>query len=348
MEKFVTWYCLLLKSHGKRPDTWLVLLGMICLTLLLFSVTLPDNSNTRVLVYCADGEFLSEVMDALAERESVFSFEEADSLEEARRQVISGQAECAFELRPDFRERLREMDVKGLVTYYAASFTTKGEVAKETLYAALLPMESEIFLELAAPVLYENADGELLSDLKERQQEYLEGTQIFTLEEIGFLEDGEYEKEPLLEAELKTQPVRGTLALFLFLFLFFSAGEIQSGEYSGFLLVLDRRKKLYFSLAYCLSAVTLPGIAAFFLLCSKSGAADIFPELVRFLFFIAYSVVWCIAVSSLLRTRERYLACAAALLLLNVLLCPVYMDASGYFPVIGYLRFFLPVGVYLM
>lgn len=345
MEKFVTWYLLLLKSHGRRRDTWLAVFAMLSLTLLLSSVTLPGQDNTTVLLYCGDKALLSEVMDALSERESVFTFVEAESLAAVKQEVSAGRAECAFVLADDFRERLEGLELKGLVTYYAAVFTTKGEVAKETLYAALLPIESEVFLETAAPELYEAPDDELLALLKERQQEYLSGTQLFTVREIALSGSGADEEETQAAG---AQPIRGMLAVFLFLFLFFSVGEIRHGAYGNFFAVLDGRGSLLFSVAYGLSAVTLPGAAAFLILWGTGGFASFFPELFRLLFLIAYSVVWCLAVSFFLRSKERYPACTAALLLLNVLLCPVYLDLSAYFPVIGYLRALLPAGAYLM
>jgi hypothetical protein len=348
MEKILTWYRLLLKAQWKRLDTWLVFLGIAGLALLLGTVSLPDNSNARVLVYCSDKALASEVMDALWNRESVFTFEEAESLEDAQQQVVSGRAECAFEVQPDFKERLRELDREGLVTYYASSFSTKGEIAKETFYAALLPVISEIFLEVAAPELYEESDELLLAEWKERQKEYLEGVQIFTIEENAVSGDVAYAESEVGLTESNTQPVRGTLTFLLFLLIYFCIGETWGEKRKGFFLTLGARESLEFSAVKSIAAVTLPGMFVLLWLWRSDASRGFLRELLGLFLLTAYSILWCMLVLRLLKTRERYLAGTVAIMLLHIVICPLYVDMALYFPVIKYLRFCLPLGVYLL
>ena len=362
MKKFARWYLLLLKAQLKRIDTWLAILAMIALTLVVAHINLPSVENVTVLVYAEDDADLDEIMQALSSREHVFDFVAAESEEALQEAVISGAVECGFALTPDFREVLQKKEQSKIVNFYCTTLSTKAEVAKESFYSGLLLIESEIWLNASLEDLYGYSDAELEQALAERQVELKDSAALFYIEEMTIDSDGNISEkasgdDTLVGVDLtaaqqrisaRTHPVRGTVGLFLFLLVFLSVGRNLASAKTGFALYLSGRERLGYSVAASLAALTLPALVALPLLAATGGlAASAFAELCSFALFAAYSIAWCNLLAKLLRTPSRYMASLLAVLVLTLALCPVYIYIVNQVPVAAYLKWLLPLSVYL-
>lgn len=55
MEKYITWYRLLLKSWMKKKSSWLQLVGMVLVVVLIAGIRVPDTNNTVIGLCNKDG-----------------------------------------------------------------------------------------------------------------------------------------------------------------------------------------------------------------------------------------------------------------------------------------------------
>lgn len=343
MQKYVRWYLLLLKARMKRTESWLVLIGMTILILLIAKLALPTNTNTKVLVYCKNEQVQNRISDILEKKDSIFRFETASDEEELKQKVVSGYAECGFVIDESLEEKIAGMQQNGTVTYYCSSLSTKGEIAKETLYSALLEIENEILLRENISEIYRKADENTVLELLDRQREYLDSDRIFRLYEVTAGESGK-EEEP---EQKTTLPVHGTIGIFVFLLVFFAVAEEERTKNASFSMYLEQRERFRFSVIRCLGAVTPEVAAGLALLLSLGLFRNVFPELAGMVCLFGYSYLWCKGVRRLLRKDSRYMGWSVAILLVTICLCPVYIDTAVYFPVVSKLRYLLPVGLYL-
>ena len=370
--RFLKWYALLLKRALKRIDTYLAALAMVALVLVISSIHLPSVENVRVLVYAATEDDRAAIMQAVQENDHVFQFELAASEEAIKEAVISGEVECGFCLTPDFREVLARKEQRRIVNFYCSTLSTKSEVALESFYASLLTIASKEWLDASLADIY--VDGaekkaEISQALVDRQIELRESAALFYIVEETIAADGtviehaESGDGKLAGVDLsaaaeriedRTQPIRGTVAIFVFLMIFLAIGRNLKTEQSGFAMYLSFGEKQLYRLAVALSAATVPTICGFIVLQVTGqvpGTFGVVPgtlgEVFRWLLFLAYSIAWCILFALLLKKENRYMASLIAILLAIVAICPVYVYTATYVPVARYLQWILPVSVLL-
>ena len=98
---------------------------------------MPQSDNVTVGIVETDGAHGKEVLQHLTQRESLFSFVMYDSKEALQEDVIAGKLECGFYFSNNFEKKFEHEKLKNSVSYLCTPLTTKGEVARETFYAAL-------------------------------------------------------------------------------------------------------------------------------------------------------------------------------------------------------------------
>lgn len=350
MKSFIRNYRLLFKAQLKRIETWLSVAMILAVTGIFASMNLPDSDNLTVMVYCDDGKFLGDFVKLLEDSDSIYFFKQASSEEELKSAVTSGKAECGFVISEDYEQSFKKQKQKDVVTYYCSSFTTKGEVAKETVYLALFKVQSEIYLENNMDELYVNPSKDISGALSDTQRMYLEGDSLFRIEECYIETDREQtDVDSLLQGNVsgKTYPVSGTVAMILFVLIYLVVGDSRTKEKSGYALILNSRERMGFAFERTLAAVTIPaiiGLITMFLFNERS-AGRVFLLLIL---LIVYGFLFCYFLSSFWKKDGSYFSGIIVLVLFSAVLCPVYIDFSIYAPVLKYICRILPVGLFLI
>lgn len=333
MEKYITWYGLLLKSWIKRKSSWIQLAGMVLVVLLIAGIKLPDTQNTIVGLCNQDGAFAEEVVQKLETRESVFEFQRYDNPEKMKEAVIRGELECGF---------IFEKGKKESITCISTPITTKAAVAGETVYAAFLEKYSEeILLEEQEDVFGEKT-SEISKVLLDKNQEFLEGDQIFRMD---FEEVESSQKMPRQEAE--TFPVRGMTALLIFVMVLMNHGKKFEQKDCSFEKALMPREAVCFEFIRYLAGAAIPALIGICLMMYNGNGAGILRETAGMLVLVLTSALWVVCIGKLFRNSITYASWIMTLVIGNLLLCPVFIDLSEYLPAIRYINCIFPLGIYL-
>lgn len=363
MERYVIWYRLWLKAYWKKPSHWLQVSGMAALLLVLFGISLPDGRNVTVGICYGADVYAKRIAAELAEGDGVFSFRIYDREEELYRDVTAGKAECGFLFREGFDGKMESGDLEESITYICTPMTAKGEVARETLYAALLGIRSEGILKRGETEIYGNTVPERTQRLLEQNRFFLEGNQIFRveMEDLEAAESGKTPKPPgtgeaagtaesgARESGGLVYPIQGMFGIFLFLIMFLAYGrKFETGGYAVEKALAGMQRHIY-GYTGCLAAGTLPAVAGILTLFFLGGAKglDMVWEIVFLLLFLAVSGVWITAVCGFLRDGSAFLAGAVVITVGQLLVCPVFVDAGAYLPALKYVGSLFPVGIYL-
>ncbi len=296
MKQFLRWYPLLLKAQLKKIETWIAIGAMLVMVIIISGLKIPSKSNFEVAIHCDNPAVAVEMEKRLQEKDSVFHFVLEENLEQMKVDVINGTYECGFSIVGDLKDKLVDLDQEGVITYFCSSFTTRGEVAKETVYLALLEIESEIYLQVKADELYETPDENLLKLLKERQEYYFESDELLSITsqvlgagaddadgtddadgadrvepgETGAdgadgadrVEPGEAGADdadgavPEVVEKKTTAPYKGTVALVLFLSVFLAIGDYLGKQTKGYPMYLPARERFGFAFTNTLAAAT--------------------------------------------------------------------------------------------
>lgn len=342
MEKYIVWYGLLIKSWVKRKSSWLQLVGMVLVILLVAGIQMPDVNNTVIGLCNRDGAFAKDVVKKLQDSESVFQFETYDDEIKLQEAVVSGKLESGFVFEQGLEKNLEHGKKKKLITFITTPLTTKGAVAKETVFAAFLERYSEAVLLEQEKTVFGKESEEISEALLERNQEYLGSDELFQIkfEEIG--EDGKRAEEGAA-----TFPVRGMVALLIFVIVLIEHGRKFEQRDCEVERALTSGEKRGFAFLRYVSAATIPALASILLLVGTGQGTAVAKEVLAMIVFVMVTGVWMVLVGKLFRSGTTYASWIMTLVLSNLLLCPVFINAAEYVPALGYLNCIFPVGIYL-
>lgn len=342
MEKYITWYRLLLKTWMKKKSSWLQLAGMVLVVLLVAGIHIPDTNNTVIGLCNKDGDLVEDVIENLQGGESVFQFAAYEDENKMQEAVIRGELESGFVFKKGFEKDLKQGKRKNLITLITTPLTTKGAVAKETVFAALLERYSqEILLEQEEQVFGRKSE-EISKALLEKNQEYLNGDELFR---IDFEEVAANSSEVGEGAE--TFPVRGMIVLLIFVMILIEHGKKFEQKDCAVEKALTGSEKIYFEFFRYLSVATIPAFTGIALLVGTGNGTFFIKEVLGMMLFMVILGLWMVLVGKLFRNGTTYASWIMTLVIGNLLLCPVFVNAAEYVPALGYLNCIFPMGIYL-
>lgn len=358
MGQYMIWYALQLKAWVRRKTSWMQVLGMILLVLLTARIQLPDAKNTRVGVCSAPDEYAGRVLECLRARDSIFEFIEYPEEAAMRRDLVSGRIECGFVFSENFQELAEGDRLKDSVIYICTPFSVKGLVAQETFYAAFFEMYSEKILIGSETELYGRSDESLTEALLEKRRGYLQDGEMFRMDivETGAssetrpkqVESGASSetqpKQGKAGASSEPRPVQGMAGLFVFAVLWVAQGRKFGSNGNGILSALDQGRRWKFRYLGALAEATVPaavGLALILLMPGHRGAGR---ETVSMVLFVLVCSFWVPAVSRLFRNSTAFAGWTLTILLLQMAVCPVFVDLAAYIPAVKVIRWGFPLG----
>ncbi len=343
------WYWLWLKVYGRKKAYWLQTAAMVLVLAVFSMISVPDGKNVAVGIYCGESSLAKDVLRTLESRESIFEFREYDSEERLYRDVTAGKAECGFLFREDFDRRAKSGNQEESVTYICTPFTVKGEVARETVYAAWLRIYSGQMLTNSEENIFGNVQEERMAALLEKNHDFQEGEEVFRLETEALEAGGHAQRQGAMEetTENRAYPVQGTAGLLVFLMMYLAYGRKFEAKGNAVEKALDRRMRLLYGYSSSLAAGTLPAAAGTAAILFLAGNGRAVAEAACMLVLLFVSGIWVTAVGSLMHRDTSFLSGAAVFMAAGLLTCPVFINLYGYMPALKYISCIFPLGIYL-
>ena len=335
------WYFLQLKAWLKRGTSLLLLASMFFVVWFAGQISMPQSDNVTVGIVETDGTHGKEVLEHLTQRESLFSFVMYDSKEALQEDVIAGKLECGFYFSNNFEKKFEHEKLKNSVSYLCTPLTTKGEVARETFYAALFEVYGAQMLSARTEQLFGDDAKAACDVLLANYEKYLKGNEVFqvNVEQTEAVETTEKEKQVF--------PLHGLVALFLFLNLFVEYGRrFEAGSGKPYL-ALPAPLGQGFQMMGLLAAGTVPAVAGLVLLLCSGESRGLLREISAMILLLAACIVWIWIVGKWIQNLTGFTSSIFLLVLFNLLFCPVFVDIAAYIPALKFVRYFFPVGIYL-
>ena len=343
MERGLIWYILSVKNYLVKRSTYLTAAGMLLLVLVISGITIPSAQNMKVGVICGESEIANQMLNRLKESRADFDFVEYQDVDDMIEAVIGGTLDCGFVFSDDFDEMCEEADIKDGISFYATSFSTKGEVLKESLCAAYLECYTPYFFADIEKDIFRKQDTERLENMIADYQLYLKGNDIFQME-IQHVKTNLEETE----ASVKVDFVAGLVGLTIFLIMFFAYGESQRKGNDCVELALTRGQQIAYRFVKMLASALVPSVVGFLLIIMVGKPDGFFIELGKIILFLIVSALWIILLGKWFSRSEDLSIWMLGLILLHVLVCPIFFDFAAYVPAIEWIRCLLPLGIYLV
>lgn len=345
MQKTVMWIRLITKAHMGKKSTWVLLAVSLVFFFLLKGMTIPATDVNVVLLYSDDaGAYGNQIVEDLENCESVFDFVKVDTKEQLMQGVYKGTALCGFLFPFDFSKSMNQGVQEETVTYVCAAPTSKGNIAKETVYRNMFYTYSDCLLAEHAEQLAEDNADSFLTDVQARNQEYLESDELFRIETVEI--DNEEGEASEFDA-FPTYPLPGLIALLIFVSMLLTRGDnMETGKRQLYVAMLPS-ERVHFSFLQYLVVGMMTGIIGFlYFLIGTKGQYGIRDVVVLFI-YIVFCSAWMLVFERIFQKESSYYAWVTTLVLINAIVAPVFVNIDMYIPAMTVVRNIFPVGFYI-
>lgn len=348
-------YEIQLKLWMKKRICWLQILFLVLLLFLVGSIHLPDEKNSKIGLAGVNGTITQSITDQLVQKKDVYQFVEYEDTEQLEEAVRSGELECGFVFADHFDELYEKGTLEDSIAYVHTPFTTKGLAVKETVYGAFLEQYGEKLLQQNQETITGQSSEEASTMLEERYRYYLNSDNIF-------------HTEVHYEATNTTESVdnhwnavnvfRGVIAGVTFLAIYLAGASFLEERNRKVLSQLERGKRHRFECAGILASATpilLIGCSLSVWNTMQTGIGTatgsvtdfvLAGEIFRMLLLVGASLLFTAAAMCIFRSSTGMLSALPVFLLVQIIVCPVFMDVSFYVPAVKYIRYLCPIGYY--
>lgn len=341
MQKGLSWYAILLKENLKKRTTWLAAAAMLFLLYIVSGIHLPETDNVSVGL-CAgqnvqDYEFLTE----LQSESGRFRYVEYADEERLYQDVQSGKLECAFLLDERFEQKVEAGSLKDCVYYISNPHTTKGEVAKEAFFAAFFRSYSKKLLEKSEREIFTEHSSSRLKAMEMENEKFLQ-SDFFRMDVV----EVEQETPP----EMKTGnccPIQGIFGLFLLGFMYFANARQYEPKGKWVKCYFSGREGFLFSTLGTYAAATMPALVGIIFMLTIPVSRGWTVELLRLVLLVLTGAPWIVIYTKLSRSMEAFAANGLILFLAGALLYPIFWDIASWIPIVRYLRYLTPLGLWI-
>ena len=387
MTKTAVRFFLLVKKWMHSPILWIILLLSPVIPYIVNRTVLPGRENSRILLYVPEGsEYAQEVADYLVESDSRFTFMLSASEEEAIRNIETAYADTAFLFADDLDEKTSQMKPQKTITVVSSSYSSKTEVAKETVYAAFYHVYTRVLMRKAADTYFPDrmdASGspvstdEIYDYMLKQSGYYAENGNLFEMKYRSIRTSDSTSGDPNEKSSSGLFTLHGIYALLLFMVMILAgAPSSDAGRTGSGVLEKSLRADIRYRFRYIniLASAAIPAVVFFILfliseplwahglpnqsggiLFSRGSSAvsisailvSILAELGLWILYILLAAVWAAAFSQVFTSTLTYNAWLLTLLAVNLIFCPIFYDLSDLHRIPGILGRLLPVGAYL-
>lgn len=347
MEKSLRWYILSLKLHMKKKMYYFQMLVMVLVLLLVYKIQMPKLNTVEVGVCFLESATGKEIYESLKDAEDVFEYKQYTDKEHLETDVLAGQIESGFVFTKQFDTGIQNGEMKDTILFYSTPFSMKAEVLKEAIYAATFEYISDALLLEIDEEQYGNTDELRRERLSLLNDWYLESDALFELEIVEVPIEKQAENNAGV-FNTKTYPIQGTAGVLVLLIMYLAYSKKWENENKAVLKALPQRDRNVYMAAVIFAGVTFPAIIATIFSIMIPETRGVLTEIIAMIVLIVISTIWIMLLGKVIKNYMTYIGSGVAILLANIICCPIFVDLAVFVPAIKYIRMLLPMGWFFL
>ncbi len=339
--KIWLWFILSCKRQLKHG---FFIMMMILLPVLSYSVQQlekKDSGKIVIAVFTEEDGIAVNIIEKLMAQEGMFEFYQCESQQKLEEDVAARRAECGYVFKAGLKEKLDNKKFKRSIEIYSAPSTITAKLSQEVVFSSLIEVYGEDILEQ-----YVKEDQifsllpveEVWRDMKEQYKKYQNNGSTFS-----------FQFETLSTKRIEAGsgkivfPVRGMVAVYLFVIGLFSAVTLSQDEKKGLFIPVPANLRLVCKLAAMLAPVLLAGASGLAAIFVTGNGATISKEVLALSGYLIFIIIFAYLCKIVFKNPVTLCSLIPFFILGSFVFCPVFIDAAKWIPAVKILRhLFLP------
>lgn len=347
MNKAVVWFYLSLKRQLKRPF-FLVLLFLLPLSSMFFKqMEKQDTNGIRIAFYFEQDEgtgaeekkLFEDMKSQLQNSQEAFEFYECAGREELAKEVSSRKAECGYVFNGGLLEKLDIGKYRNSIDLVTAPSTVAAKLSTEVVFAAMF----EVYGERLLKNYMENSEifkivspEEAWSELKPLYAKYNSNDSTFSFTYSTY---GRQENTAADDSGIKAAfPVRGLVAVYVFLIGLFSAVMLCEDERRGLFLPVQATKRPVCAAMSLAAPVTLAAVSGLTALWLAGEVGSLMEEAGLMASYVVATTLFSWILQRVIRQPLVLCSLIPFAAMVCLLVCPVFVDITAFTPAAKVLR----------
>lgn len=352
MNKVAIWFFLSCKRQVKRPF-FLFLLILFPLAMIGIRQTeRQDTEGIKIAFYMeedpAGGEaeriFFDRVREQLLKDQEAFTFYECSDSTELLKEVSARNAECGYVFNQGVLEKLDSGKYKNSIQLVTAPSTVAAKLSTEVVFASMFQVYGEKLLKDYAEkndLFHVVSFEEAWKELKPLYEKYSSDGSTFSFNYSTYGQSGGQEAAGM--GMKPAFPVRGLVAVYVFLTGLFSAVMLWEDEKRGLFLPVQASVRHICALSSMAAPVFLAAVSGLAALWLTGEAAGMGKETGLMAVYVVLTAVFSWILHRVIRQQLVLCSLIPFAAMASLLVCPVFVDISAFVPSVRLLRLcFLP------
>ncbi len=346
MKKICFIFWLLCKRSLKKPSFLIILLAFPLSGFLFASVSKEEETGLLVALYGEEGDdFSTSIIHRLCQSDyHLLSFYNCSSIENLKKDVLTGRAQWGYIFPKDFETRLQTGKARESISVLSSPSSLFVPVSNEIVFSRVMESHSLFLLKQS---LEENfpSSSSLFSMAENFYEHHLTSKSSFSFQ-YSFKDAASIGR--LHPPSIIMASFPGFASVFVFLA---ALTGILSYE-------KDKEQRIFSSVPYTFSPVlpilsilspsVLAGAFALLGLYAARQGQGFFIDIVKMAFYILLLLVYCLLLKLLFRNFTRLSFVIPFLLLGSLIFSPVFIDFGSFSPFFRILSFLFPPTFYLL
>lgn len=356
-KKSLIWIFLLSKRYLKKPLFIITIISIPLLSFALKNMSGKDERIMKVVLYeesAGANPIADKIVASLCDRESSsISFYTVDSENAFERDVQSGKAVCGYRFPANFEKHLTDY-IQGNME----------DLPFDNAVIQCMLIEDRIFVKLANEIVFSSLyDDVSITALKNYMQNstYIDNfsesdwNQLLalrnqydnlTLDFFAFYYADGSENNLINNSEAQsylTLPIRGLVYALIVLASMTGAILLFRDIEKGFFDAIPLKKQNVLSYLYVMIPTSIAGIVGFFGILISGTSENIGMEIYNTILFVFMTIGFISILHMVLTTLDRFVSILPIFIIINLIVCPVFINIQTAVPAVAYIRWILPV-----
>jgi len=347
MNKIILWFFLLVKRQLKNIVLLIFLIGLpLCAFIISHIPKALDSSTPRVGIVLLDADSTSvSTANALISDTSVLGFYTCDSADELYQSIENGDTDCGYIFSKDLTSQLDNKSYNGCITLIKNSSEFISSLSNEILFSALFRVYGKNIATnyINGSSIFSSIKTSAIKMTNEKYDYYVNGAATFHIDFDTLSSNGDTTSLNTIEVEKSSFPIRGILAILIFVAGLFGCVQWLKDSENGVFAPMSYSFHRASRILYIIIPTLLFSISSLITIYLANVQVSPFVEIKSMVQYIILIIIFCSLLSYIIKKSTLLISLIPIFIIGSLVLCPVFINIATFLPVANILnKLFLP------